>query len=230
MTRTVFAFAVLCASMAQAETAPCVSPTFDVAFPGATDVTSHVTDLPSSTFPAFWQEGRLDGYPYKIFANATGVLRGDGPDQVWAIDVMCDASAETCAFTETGTPPEPAGRVAERIAHCLVPAFPLPVLAEEPESVEEPTPLPEPNVPEPIDTPVVQEDKPCGLALSDEETEVATMQRLLVLIGEDPGPVDGFLGPQSFAAMADYTDDPGWDTSVPDLIVVLDELHCARMS
>jgi len=90
----------------QAAATPCVSSTFDVPVPGATDVTSYVTDLPSPSFPAFWQEGRLDGYAYRIFANATGMVRGVGQYDEWAIELHCDAGAETCTFTPTGTPPK----------------------------------------------------------------------------------------------------------------------------
>lgn len=216
--------------MAQAETTPCVSPSFDVPFPGATDVTSYVTDLPSSAFPAFWQEGRLDGYAYKIFANATGVLRGGGADQTWKIDMTCDASVGTCALTQTGTPPEAATRVATRVGQCLAPALSKPAVVENVAPAAAQEPIPEQLAVAPTDQPMGgQADKTCGVALTDEASDIATMQRLLVLLGEEPGPVDGLLGPQSFAAMRAFTDNPGWATSVPDLVAVLDEQHCVRV-
>ena len=224
--RRVICTAIIAAALAtQIAAAPCVSPTFDVPFPGATDVTSHVTDLPSSVFPAFWQEGRLDGYDFQIFANATGVLRGGAQDQPWAIEIACDVSAGTCDFGPTGTPPEPATRVAERIGQCLVPSLAIADTTPTPEQS-----APEQTEPEPVavlDVAPEVEPQPCGLAVTNELTDVATMQRLLVLLGKDPGPVDGFLGPQSFSAMEAYVSNPGWGTPIADLVSVLSEQHCA---
>lgn len=225
MIRAIFTFMIVTASASHAAATPCVSSTFDVPLPGATDVTSHVTDLPSSVFPAFWQEGRLGDYRYQIFANIAGVLRGDKQDEPWAIEITCDAATETCTFTPTGNPPEPATRTAERIGQCLVPTFPindtsqvLEQTAQQPRSSEHESAL----EPETVNAPV-----PCGLAITNELTDVATLQRLLFLLGEDPGPVDGFLGPRSFFAMEAYVNNPGWSTPIPDLITELSEQHCA---
>jgi hypothetical protein len=55
------------------------------------------------------------------------------------------------------------------------------------------------------------------------------MQRLLLMVGSDPGPVDGFLGPRTFAAMDDFVEDSGWNTSTTDVITLLDKLHCERV-
>ncbi|MEJ6399117.1 hypothetical protein [Yoonia sp. 208BN28-4] len=230
MNRTVYtAIAFALVSATQAAAAPCVSPTFDVPLPGATDVTSHVTDLPSSAFPAFWQEGRLDGYEYRIFANASGVLQGERDGQPWRIEVSCDANDKTCSQTEIGPAPAPAMQVAERIGQCLVPPPPVAEVADEAQNEEQPTPVSKvepaaPQVVAPAETEAVVE---CGIALVNEATEIATMQRLLLLLREDPGPVDGFLGPQTFAAMAPFIDNPGWSTPISDAVTVLSEKHCA---
>lgn len=213
----------------QGSAEPCVSATFDVPVPGATDVILHVTDLPSAKFPAFWQEGRLDGYPYRIFANATGLVRSDGQGQPWAIELQCDAASETCKFTPSGTPPDAATRVAERLGQCLVPAISVPEPTVAAEQGMEPTEGLAQAAADPVfENESEAEARPCGLAVVDEETEIAAMQRLLILLGEDPGPVDGFLGPKSFAAMEAFVDNPGWATSIPDLLTELSEQHCAK--
>ncbi len=236
MIRTIAALSIVVASTTQAWAAPCVSSTFDVPFPGATDVLSHVTDLPSSTFPAFWQEGRLDGFAYKIFANATGVLRSADADQPWIIEVSCDVSNETCAFSQLGPPPETAPRVAERIGECLVgttstaetPPEPAAPIAEDVSTVVAVT-SPALVVVEPVaEAPSPEPNTACGLAITSESTDVATMQRLLIMLGEDPGPVDGFLGPQTFNAMEAFVSNPGWGSSIPELVIVLSEQHCSQ--
>ncbi|EET47479.1 hypothetical protein TR2A62_0675 [Thalassobium sp. R2A62] len=66
----------------------------------------------------------------------------------------------------------------------------------------------------------------CGRALADELTEAATLQRLLKMAGADPGPIDGFLGPKSFAAMDVFVEDAGWGTSISNTIELLDKHLC----
>ena len=218
--------AILIAGMpvTQALAVPCVSPTFDVPFPGATDVTSHVSDLPSSTFPAFWQEGRLEGFAYKIFANGTGLLRSGPEDQLWRIDVICNPGAEDCTVAQTGASPEAALQVAKRIGQCFIPTWRKDDTQQtQTQTVVEPNDDVQDN-----ETLTVAPASECGLDLGQEATEVATMQRLLTLLGEDPGPVDGFLGPKTFAAMAAFVDDPGWGTAIPNVIKDLAEQHCAQ--
>ncbi|MCF2869863.1 hypothetical protein L0664_02170 [Octadecabacter sp. G9-8] len=225
------AICLLGASATPALAAPCVSDTFDVPLPGATDVVSHVTDVPSSQFPGFWQEGQLDGYQYKIFANATATLRGGPSDSDWSIELICDLSAKTCAVTEIGTPPANAPQVARRLEQCFVPSPEINADAAQPTG-EPPTDV---GVAEttfdqqaPTENPLegaVQET--CGVALVDEQSDVAIMQRLLIMVGSDPGVVDGFLGPATFEAMDDHVENSGWDTSIPDLISQLDRLHCS---
>lgn len=236
MIRAIATLSTVAASATQAWAAPCVSSTFDVPFPGATDVMSHVTDLPSSIFPAFWQEGRLDGYTYKIFANATGVLRSADADQHWTIEVSCDVSNETCAFSEFGYPPETAARVAERVGECLVfenlvPEAPQELItgvADESNNDLAVT-FPALVVVDPAaETPTSEPSAACGTAITNESTDIATMQRLLVLLGKDPGPVDGFLGPQTFTAMEAFVSNPGWGSPIPELVIVLSELHCSQ--
>lgn len=211
----------------QAAATPCVSATFDVPVPGATDVTSYVTDLPSPSFPAFWQKGRLDGYGYRIFADASGVVRGLGQYDEWAVELQCDPVSEACTFTRTGAPPEAAQRVADRLSHCLIPALApvdAPTQTRQPPSADI---IAEARI-EPAPQPVVEaEPEPCGIALIDEEAAIATLQRLLILLGEDPGPVDGFLGPNTFSAMAPFIDNPNWNTPIPDLLIELSIQHCS---
>ncbi len=49
------------------------------------------------------------------------------------------------------------------------------------------------------------------------------------MVGSDPGPIDGFLGPKTFAAMDDCLEDSGWSVSTTDVITLLDKLHCERV-
>lgn len=223
MIRTICTILMAGMLASQAVAAPCVSPTFDVPFPGATDVKAHVTDLPSSTFPAFWQEGRLEGYAYKIFANGTGLLRGGPDDQPWRIEVICDPVAEGCTVAQTGTSPEAALQLAERIGQCLIPTW----REDDTQQTQTQTVVKPNDDVQDNETHSVALASECGLDLAQEATEVATMQRLLTLLGEDPGPVDGFLGPKTFAAMAAFVEEPGWGTAIQNVLMDLSDRHCA---
>lgn len=240
MTKRVLLAVCLCVvQTCAAVAAPCVSETFDQPFPGATDVQSHVSDVPSSRFPAFWQSGRFDGYSYRLFSNGEGHLKATNATSDWGIDIMCDAASGACDLKSNGTPPEGAVLVANLLGRCLTGAD-LGVAdgvqptdtpnadaaesnatpaAEEAGSTE--------NPPEPSDDPAIA-DNPCGRAVVNETTDIATLQALLVLAGSDPGPADGFLGPQTFKAMDDFIEDSGWDTSIPDMIDLLDGVLCGR--
>jgi hypothetical protein len=210
----------LCGFGSAGVAAPCVSETFDVPLPGATNVVSHVTDVPSVQFPGFWQEGQIEGFAYQIFSNAEGVLQSAGGTQDWSITIACDRAAQTCDLTADGAPSDAALWVADTLGQCLMRAdvvatdFTRPV---EPEIVE----------PAPV---IVTEAElpPCGAATVREATEVATMQRLLKRAGANPGPVDGLLGPRTFRAMAQFVDSPKWDTPIADVIAVLDAQLCAQ--
>lgn len=252
MMRLAALFGVFGVCAAPATAAPCVSATFDLPFPGAENVTSFVIDVPSSQFPAFWQKGVIDGFEYQIFANATGLLRGSSTEAAWSIDLACDVGAQACDTTAQGSPPENARRTVDALGQCLLGQDVTPKEDVLPKDDVAANPAPQPD-PEPQVVAEVEVEQPpvviqtvtadttapqarpvstvtsgCGLGLVNEATDVATMQRLLVMLGTDPGPVDGFLGPATFRAMDEFVEDSGWDTSIPDLIATLDAAHCAR--
>ncbi|MGJ8624491.1 MAG: peptidoglycan-binding domain-containing protein [Yoonia sp.] len=199
---------------------PCVGPTFDRPLPGALDVKTFVSDVPSAQYPAFWQQGTLDGYRYVVFANLEGTLRSNNPLEEWGVTITCDAAAGACETTTSFTVPDAASAVTDRLAQCLLGAAPV----SEPEPATEPEPIAEPEtVAQAISAP---EPAPCGLALVTEENDIATLQRLLTLAGQDPGPVDGFLGQQTFTAMNAFVPNADWGTSITDTIAVVDAFLC----
>lgn len=201
---------------------PCVSPTFDRPLPNATGVETFVSDVPSAQFPAFWQTGTIDSYQYRLFSNQEGDLRSSDPNADWSVEIACHAESQSCDTTVKGQASSEALKVADDLGQCLlgkniIEATAVPVsedsIAIEPqEASQQPAPA----------------KTPCGTQIVNEETDVATMQRLLILLGEDPGPVDGFLGPASFKAMDAFVEDANWHTSITDVIVLLDTLHCER--
>ncbi len=208
-----------------ATAAPCVGATFDAPLPGALDVKTFISDVPSAQYPAFWQQGTLNGFRYVIYANLEGSLRSTNPHEDWGLALRCDAAAQTCETTPQGTPPEAARTATDTVARCL--------LGQEPvqEPAEEPTPAPAPEpvtaaapAPQIEDTPPAP--APCGRALVTEDNDIATLQRLLTMAGQNPGPVDGFLGQQTFTAMQAFVPNAGWSTSVPDTIALVDAFLC----
>ena len=211
----------LLAAPATAE--PCVSATFDSPFPDATGVEAFVADVPSARFPAFWQTGFVDGFRYRLFSNNEGDIQPSDPNQNWAITFACSGVRQTCDMTVDGDAPSDAREIAEALGQCMLgreisdnaPAPPTAEVAAT-ETVEA------------LPANVVPSETACGTAVVTEATDIATLQRLLILLGEDPGPVDGFLGPATFAAMEAFVEDANWDTSIMDVIALLDNLHCER--
>jgi hypothetical protein len=100
--------------------APCVSKTFDRPLPGAMNVEWHVSDVPSAQFPAFWQNGIINGYDYTLFAPADGLLRSTDAIHDWEITITCNASAQTCEMTRDGDPPPDVESVSRLIGQCLL--------------------------------------------------------------------------------------------------------------
>lgn len=204
-----------CVSASAVMAAPCVGTTFDLPFEGALDVQSYVVDVPSAQYPAFWQKGSLGDYAYVLYANGEATLRSRNPFEEWGVTVLCDAATQTCETSTNGTPPADTDAIANRLTACLLGNATPPVA---------PQPVTVPALPDPA--PVRRDPVPCGLAAVDEETDIATLQRLLTLAGKDPGPVDGFLGTKTFQAMGDFVEDAGWGTSIPDAIASVDAVLC----
>ena len=102
------------------EAAPCVGNTFDIDLPGATDVISHLTDVPSVLFPAFWQEGLIAGFSYQIFSNGDASILPSQLNEDWTIDLTCRAVEQMCDTRIEGSPSDDVVRVVELLSSCLL--------------------------------------------------------------------------------------------------------------
>ncbi|CAN0586413.1 unnamed protein product, partial [Ectocarpus sp. 12 AP-2014] len=123
---SVSALLALVCSVAQSQAEPCVSATFDVPFPGATDVVTLHADVPSPQFPGLWQEGVVDGFFYALYANGEGYLRSSRDIAEWNIQFTCDAGETDCSIATNGAPPDNARETANMLAFCMQ-GRPLPV-------------------------------------------------------------------------------------------------------
>lgn len=189
---------------------PCVSSTFDVPIPSAVDVVTRHADVPSPKFPGLWQEGSLDGYFYALYANGEGILKSARETSEWDIRVVCEADEGDCSIKTNGVPPEDAQGVVDILTLCLQ-GQPL-------TSPEIPTP--EPETPEP------QEVIPCGLATIPEGPAGLSLQRLLVIAGQDPGPVDGLIGRNTRNALAAILGAEAYEMEVSEAVSALDRWMC----
>jgi hypothetical protein len=250
-----WAFLTVCASFAQAGFAaaePCVSDTFDRPLPRATNVLTRRVDIPSPQFPGLWQEGIIGGYFYTLFANGEGVLQATPDEPGWAINIICDEAAKTCERVPEGLPaPADALAIVDLLERCYISpetaqdiVQPTVVASPEPivEPVSEPTPVSEPiTVADPTTaaepTPVAEATSaptteppppsiPCGLNAIPEGAEGITVQRLLLLGGADPGPIDGFPGNRTRTAIVELLGEKAADMPIPAAIITLDQLLC----
>ena len=204
--------AVLCAFGTTTVAEPCVSDTFERPLPEAKSVVSHVSDVPSVQFPAFWQEGILQGFRYKMLASGEGAVRPINPQEDWVVSITCDAFSLTCDYSVEGPAPQAAIAVSNSVGQCLIGAE---VAGVETTSVE------------PLQDVSETDETTCGSASINETNEVAVMQRLLTIAGEDPGPVDGLLGQRTFSAMEPFVQGADGNTSILDMIALLDARLCA---
>jgi hypothetical protein len=212
--------ATLCASASVAVAEPCVSATFERPLPNATRVVTHVSDVPSAQFPVFWQEGILEGFRFKILASREGTVRPIDNREDWVVSITCHSSDLTCELSMKGAPPQTAVTVANKIGQCLVGA-----------QLDGETTGPPPPGASALETlsGTSQTERPtCGSAAIDEVSDIAIMQRLLIMAGEDPGPVDGVLGALTFSAMEAFAAGVDRNTSISDVIALLDARLCAN--
>jgi len=206
---------MLCGRQAAAE--PCVGPAFDRPFPGATEVVSRYADVPSANFPGLWQEGRINGLAYALYANGEALLQDSATNPAWSISVTCQDGAERCAQVTTGQPPAAAGGVAAALAECLT----GPVLTG-PDAPAAPQPPAAPPPPAPVAA------QPCGLAKLPPDAPVITLQRLLVEAGADPGPINGRPGKQTGKALLQVLGRAARTLTVEQAIAALDAQLCAK--
>lgn len=102
-----------------------------VAPPGASDIALGEVDVPTGRFSGPWQAGRLDGYRFRRFPDATGSLGADRQMREWRIDIACDPASGSCEYRVQGTPGDGAQAAAERLGDWLV-SLPPPPAPEEP--------------------------------------------------------------------------------------------------
>lgn len=232
--RLVIAVGCICSGQTLAA-APCVGTTFDLPFPDATNVETRLADAPSPQFPGIWQEGLISGWPYRLFANGDGDLRSDPNTPLWEIAFICQSNEEACSVTQKGTLPDGAARVATNLQNCmlglpLVTAFPVP--APDPVAELQPeTELENETADESAVEIIGSEDvtpEPCGVALVSGRSNIADLQELITLAGEDAGPADGIMGPQTRDALTNVIGETAANLDVPEAIAQLDKLLCER--
>lgn len=238
----------------QAAAEACVGAAFERPFPGATGVETRHADVPSPRFPGLWQQGRINGDRFILYANGEATLIDGASEPAWTISVQCDLDAGTCTESAEGSPPEAAMQVARQLGRCFVapdevtapvvpPPPPAPVApptegwalvpgsgavpAEPEDTTVEPTPAPAPEVTEPAPEPEPEPAAPpCGLATIPEGAPGLTLQRLLVEAGADPGPLDGLPGRMTRSALAQVLGDDARTLEIADAITALDAFLC----
>ncbi|WP_163850800.1 peptidoglycan-binding domain-containing protein [Pseudooceanicola aestuarii] len=234
----------------QAQAAPCVGANFQRPLPGATGVETRFVDVPSPRFPGLWQEGRIEGHPYVIYANGEASLQEGRAEPRWSIFVLCDLDAGSCTQTAEGSPPAPAVTIATMLGQCFVApeqVVAAPVRAPDRVVIAPPsdgwalTPPPDP-VFAPQDpgalaeaagslgaanAAAVEPTAPCGLQTVPEGEPGITLQLLLVEAGVDPGPIDGFPGRRTRAALAEVLGAEAARMEIAAATTALSEHLCA---
>ncbi|MFW2589982.1 peptidoglycan-binding domain-containing protein [Sagittula sp. SSi028] len=236
----------------QAGAEPCVGAAFDLPFPGATGVQTRRADVPSPRFPGLWQEGRINGHAYVLYANGEATIEEGAEEPAWSVFVQCDLEAATCDVTQEGDPPANMREVGEMMGRCFVapdevrvlpPPAPDPVQVAPPtegwalaptteeddatnNTVEPEVAAPEPTVqpePEPETQP---EPAPCGLTTVGDAEPGRALQLLLVDAGADPGPIDGLPGRKTRDALAQVLGEEARALEIPQALDALDALLC----
>ena len=98
----------------------CIGPTLDIPFPTASGVKTQRADVPSPRFPGLWQEGIVQGYAYRLFANGDATLEPLPPEDGWRLLMSCDLVIGACYREETGSSPENATYLATALENCFV--------------------------------------------------------------------------------------------------------------
>lgn len=230
----------------------CVGPAMDRGFPGATAVETRHVDVPSPQFPGLWQEGFIFGYFYQIFANDEAVLAETKSEPDWSIAITC--TDEVCHRDVAGAPNEGTANIADLVEACLRDpnlsaeaveqklsiseqaastegqphALTQPLAAsdveDKPESIEEATE--NETVAHQVEETENAVAEPCGLAAIPEGTPGLTVQRLLVLAGAEPGPMDGVPGRMTRAAISEVLGGDQDASDLSEVIVELDAFLC----
>lgn len=219
-----------CIAASAAHAVTCVGSDFTSPFPGASNVTTHLVDVPSPRFPGLWQEGTKDGYFYMLFANGDAILTA-GQNSTWLISYSCDAGLGECAALFEGTPPDGAMQVAEQLKQCLLEGeVSIPVVEPEAAPVEAAPVEEEPAnslSEEPVSPAPFEETEACSVETIDDENPTHKLQRMLVLAGADPGAVDGIPGAMTNNALTSVLGEAADQLSTEDAITALQDLVCS---
>ena len=192
---------------------PCVTTTFDRPVTGATSVVTHQVDVPSTRFPGLWQEGLIGGYFYEIFANGEALLRSSRKEPNWQIDIVCPGNNETCVTMQTGAPPDDSMPIGDLLRQCLQDSNVTKVA-----TTEDYTTPPETSA----------GTVPCGVATLPQEAEGFTLQRLVLMAGGNPGPIDGLPGELTFEAVVEVLNDGTENLPIANIIDALDAMVCSQ--
>ena len=183
---------------------------------------------PFLSVPWSWQEGLIEGFFYAIYANGDGSIRPRPTPQDWYIDIKCDATDQSCSRKIEGSPPTGAIRVTNLLEQCLLrpkanSTVPLTRASAE-SSIQQYTA-------ESIEQDITAQLAPqfnCGLAgISDESTGIV-LQKLLVIAGANPGPIDGYRGTMTNSALTQILGESSQYQSIADAIIALDRFICAK--
>lgn len=103
-----------------ASATPCIGAALDIPFPTASAFQTRRADVPSPRFPGLWQEGVVQGYSYRIFANGDATLEPLQPEDGWRLFVSCDFASGACSREELGKSPAKVAHLATALENCFV--------------------------------------------------------------------------------------------------------------
>lgn len=139
----------------------CLGPALEIPFPTAQGVETRRADVPAPRFPGVWQDGVVQGFAYRMFANGDATLAPMSSQATWQVIVQCDLPQAKCTQAVDGTPPEEALRVAELLKQCFLDPGKVTAEAVRPPP---PPPLPPPPPPPEPEAPVTQPSEDAAAA------------------------------------------------------------------
>lgn len=225
---------------------PCIGDDFDRMFPGATEVQTYYVDVPTSQFPGIWQEGSINNFFYRIYGNGDALLRATGHE--WEIFISCDLSEMKCNIDADGNPPIDAESIAEGLALCFTAPEQMTFdrFGTQPsriDAVQSQSPLEELDPMAGVSSNYLTqggslksvkelsvdsvEHAKCGLGIEASGSRGLILQRLIVLAGGDPGPLDGIVGGKTKASLINILGEEADGLDVNDAIDALESYLCA---
>lgn len=204
MTRIALSFCLsLLCTIARGE--PCIGQGFDIPFPQAVDTRLSYVDVPSAIAPSYWQEGKIEGLFYHIYPNNSANLIPDKYKPQWSIFTDCQDTKKPCQYKFSGSPPENAKEISIKLGACLRGETVEPARAIEAYS--------------PVEN--------CGLAPEADPNPMVTLQKLLTMLGQNPGDADGFYGAKTETALRNVFPDLKFPIDVKQAINLANQKLCA---